>query len=158
MRFLCMLLTGLLITSQNLSAQTDKEKVWELIVQLDNAIVNKDSNRLKQILTPGFIGVIPSGEAFTKSNFISHYIKPGVSITSLTGQDINSATIRVSPTIAIVNRRVHAKVKIPDGSENGYYVQSMEVCIKENGRWFIASGQGTQVLSEGLPKVPAVSQ
>ena len=149
------LLIGLLIASQNLSAQTDKEKVWELILQLDNAITNKDSNKLKQILTAGFIGVIPTGEMFTKNNYISYHIKPGGGLTVLTGHDINNATIRVSPTIAIVNRRVHAKIKTPDGSENEFDVQRIEVCLKENGRWLIASGQGTRVNYEGLPKAQA---
>lgn len=158
MKSFYIVLTSLLALSQNVSAQTDKEKVWDLIVQLDNAIVNKDSNKLKQVLTPGFVGVVPSGEVFTKTNYINHHIKPGVGLSALTGQDINNATIRVSPTIAIVNRRVHAKVKTPDGSENAFYVQRIEVCLKENGRWLIASGQGTRVIDEGAPKVPAVSQ
>ncbi len=131
MKFFYTLLIGLLIASQNLSAQIDKEKVWELILQLDNAITNKDSNKLKQILTAGFIGVIPTGEMFTKNNYISYHIKPGGGLTVLTGHDINNATIRVSPTIAIVNRRVHAKIKTPDGSENEFDVQRIEVCLKK---------------------------
>jgi ketosteroid isomerase-like protein len=158
MKFFYILLSSLLVASQNLSAQTDKEKVWELIVQFDNAIVNKDSSKLKQILTPGFVGVVPSGEVFTRSNYISHHIKPGVGLTALTGQDINNATIRVSPTIAIVNRRVHVKIKTPDGSENDFDVQRIEVCLKENGRWLIASGQGTRVGYEDAPKTPTISQ
>jgi hypothetical protein len=145
----------LFTASLNLLAQTDKEKVWELIVQLDKAIVSKDSNKMKQILTNGFIGVIPTGEVFTKNNYISHHTKPFIGLTALTGQDITTAAIRVSPTIAIVNRRVHAKLKTPEGSENEFDVQRIEVCIKENDRWFIASGQGTRVNPEVLPKVPA---
>ncbi len=87
--------------SLNLLAQSDKEKVWELIVQLDKAIVNKDSNKMKQILTTGFVGVIPSGETFTKINYITYHTKPGVGFTAFTGHDINTATIRVSPTIGV---------------------------------------------------------
>ena len=133
-------------TEINLLAQSDKEQVWELIIQLDNAIVSKDSNKLKQILTNGFIGVIPTGEMFTKSNYITYHTNLGVGLIELTGHDINAAIIRVSPTMGIVNRRVHAKVKTPDGNENENDVQRIEICIKENGRWFIASGQGTSVV------------
>ena len=140
--------------SLNLLAQSDKEKVWELIVQLDNAIVSKDSIKMKQLLTNGFIGVIPSGETFTKNNYIIYHTKPGYGLSALTGHDINTATIRVSPTIAIINRRVHAKVKTPDGSESEFDVQRIEICIKENDRWQIASGQGTRV-NEGVLKISA---
>ena len=142
----------LIITPLNLLSQSDKEKVWELIVQLDNAIVSKDANKLNQVLTTGFVGVIPTGEVFTKNNYISYHTKPGVGITALTGHDINTATIRVSPTIAIVNRRLHVKVKAPDGNETENDVQRIEICIKENSRWLIASGQGTRVNLESSPK------
>ncbi|MFN2437821.1 MAG: nuclear transport factor 2 family protein [Chitinophagaceae bacterium] len=154
MKTFYILLICLLATSQNLLAQSDKEKVWDLIVQLDNAIVKKDSGKLKQLLTEGFIGVVPSGEVFTKNNYISHHVKPGVGLMALTGHDINNATIRASPTIAIVNRRVHAKVKTLDGVENEFDVQRIEVCIKENGGWLIASGQGTRVSPGNPPKSP----
>lgn len=141
--------------SPGLLAQNDKEKVWDLVVELDNAIVSKDSNKMKQLLTNGFIGVIPSGEVFTKTNFIIYHTKAGYGLTALTGHDINTATIRVSPTIAIINRRIHTKVKTPDNNETEFDVQHIEICIKENDRWKIASGQGTRVNYEGLPKVPA---
>jgi len=155
MKSFYILVMYLLPVAQNLLAQSDKEKVWELIVQLDKAIVSKDSNRMRQILTAGFIGVIPTGEVFAKNNYISYHIRPGVGLIALTGHDINLAAIRVSPTIAIVNRRVHAKIKTPDGSEIEQDVQRIEVCIKENGRWLVASGQGTRVTYESIPKVPA---
>ncbi len=71
----------LIITPLNLFSQTDKEKVWELIVQLDNAITSKDSNKLKQILTANFVGVIPTGEMFTKNNYINYHTKPGVGLS-----------------------------------------------------------------------------
>jgi hypothetical protein len=142
-RFLCF---GLLLTTGFLlKAQTDKEKVWQLIVKLDHLLVLKDSAQLNPLILDDFIGTIPSGEYFGKLAYISYHCRPNLGLISLTGQNQDSASIRIFGNTAIVNRRVHAQLRLPNGSTPDFDVQRMEVCVKQNGNWFIASGQGTQV-------------
>jgi hypothetical protein len=44
---------------------------------------------------------------------------------------------------AVVNRRVSVTRRTPDGREQAFAVQRIEVLSRDGGRWHIVSGQGT---------------
>ena len=139
--FISVLFTAIQVTN----AQSAKDEILNLVVSLDNAIVKKDSIKIKSLLTEDFIGIIPTGETFPKAQYIRFHCRPGVGLLSINGIDKDKTSVRIYGNSAIVNRRVHVSKKAPDGSVNSYDVQRIEVCIKLLGKWQIAAGQGTQV-------------
>ena len=134
-----------------LYSQNEKEKVWQLIVRFDNLLIAKDSVALNAMMTDDFVGTILTGDYFKKAAYISHHCGRNAGFTALTGQDINSAYIRVYGNTAIINRRVHARIKFPDGSSPEFDMQRLEVFIRLNGNWLLASGQGTVVNPDPFP-------
>jgi ketosteroid isomerase-like protein len=145
------LTTLLLAAFTLLYSQNEKEKVWQLIVRFDNLVIAKDSVDLNSMMTDDFVGAILTGQYFSKAAYISHHCVRSVGYMALTGQDINSAYIRIYGNTAIINRRVHALLKFPDGNASEFDVQKLEVCIRQNGNWLIASGQGTVVNPNPIP-------
>ncbi|MEJ0101283.1 MAG: nuclear transport factor 2 family protein [Bacteroidota bacterium] len=122
-----------------------QENVWNVLLKIDTALVQKDATALEQLLSSDFIGAIPTGEYFTKTAYINHHCRPGVGIMFLAGEDISAGSIRIYDNTAIVNRRVHSQFKIPTGNVLEYDVQRIEVLVKNENGWEMASGQGTQV-------------
>ncbi|MBC8155096.1 MAG: nuclear transport factor 2 family protein [Bacteroidetes bacterium] len=112
---------------------------------MDVALTKKDSATLKTLLTDDFIGAIPSGKSFIKIDYIRYHCKSGVGLVALDEYPVEQASIRLHDKTAIVNRRVRARVKKPDGSIGEFDVQRLEVCYKEKDGWRVASGQGTEV-------------
>jgi hypothetical protein len=100
---------------------------------------------LPPLLTEDFIGVMPSGEYFNKAAFVRHYCVRDLGLMGVRGHDINAATIRVYGNTAIVNRKIHDDIKLSDGSRPEFDVQRIECCIKQNGKWQIASSQATVI-------------
>ena len=129
----------------NLFAQNPKEDAWKLILSLNDALVKKDSSRLKILLAEDFVGSIPSGKVFSKQEYIRYHCKPDVGLVDLKEYPKEDAIIRIYDEVAIVNRKVHAKLKRPDGSLAEFDVQRTEVCVRKSDRWQLASGQGTEV-------------
>ena len=121
------------------------DAVWETVHRLDRALVAKDAAALGEILTEDFVGAIPSGRQFSKNEYIEHHCRPGVGLTAIADGDRSAATVRVFGEVAVVNRRVHVRLRTPDGSEREIEVQRIEVCVKDDGGWRVASGQGTEV-------------
>ena len=145
------LTTLLLAAISLLYSQNEKEKVWQLIVRFDNLLVAKDSAALNSMMTDDFVGTILTGDYFKKAAYISHHCVRNAGFTALTGQDINSAYIRVYGNTAIINRRVHARIKFPDGTSPEFDMQRLEVFIRQNGNWLLASAQGTVVNPDPFP-------
>ena len=145
------LTTLLLAAFTLLYSQNEKEKVWQLIVRFDNLLIAKDSAALNSMMTDDFGGVILTGDYLSKAAYISHHCVRNVGYMALTGQDINSAFIRIYGNSAIIHRRVHARIKFSDGNFSEFDVQRLEVCIRQNGNWLIASGQGTVVNPSPIP-------
>ena len=142
----------LLITSFSFS-QTEKEKIYNLIVSLEKALVAKDSVKLNSILTEDFIGAIPSGDWFTKADYIKYHCRPGVGLSDLKTEPIEKTNIRMYGTTAVVNRRVSVIRTWPDGRQEDLTVQRIEVCVKQKDDWKIVSGQGTRVAEgQAIPR------
>jgi hypothetical protein len=135
----------LIFTTQFTNAQSAKDDVLNLVASLDNSIVKKDSSKIKSILTEDFRGTIPTGESFPKDKYIRFHCKPNVGLLSINGIDKDKTFVRLYGNTAIVNRRVHVSKKAPDGSVRSFDVQRIEVCIQQQGKWYIAAGQGTEV-------------
>ena len=144
MKKVLVLIAMLLLTLQISHAQTAREIIRNLVVSLDNALVKKDSTLLKSLLTEDFIGVVPTGQSFTRPLYIQFHCKPNVGLVSIK-EEGPEASIRIYGNMAIVNRRVHVVRKAPDGSSRELTVQRIEVFVLVNGSWYEASGQGTEV-------------
>ncbi len=141
-------ITVLFIAAQTTNAQSAKDEVMNLVVSLDNSIVKKDSVKIKSLLSEDFIGTIPTGESFSKDLYIRFHCRPNVGLMSINGIDKDKTSIRLYGNSAVVNRRVHVSKKGPDGSLRSFDVQRIEVCIQQKGRWYIAAGQGTEVINK----------
>ena len=138
----------LFITTQVDKAQSAKDEVLNLVVSLDNSIVKKDSIKIKSLLSEDFIGTIPTGETFSRDPYIRFHCRPNVGLISINGIDKDRTIIRLYANAAVVSRRVHVSKKAPDGSLRSFDVQRIEVCIQQQGRWYIAAGQGTEVINK----------
>ena len=125
-------------------AQGDREKVWDLVVSLDNALVKKDSVKLGTLLTDDFIGAVPTGQSYKREAYIKFHCRPHVGLASIKEKP-DMANIRIYGNTAIVNRRVEVVRVGPDGSAKELSVQRIEVCVLLNGKWYVASGQGTEI-------------
>ncbi len=138
----------LIIDMQFGNAQSVKDDVLNLVVSLDNSIVKKDSIKIKSLLSEDFIGTIPTGESFSKDLYIRFHCRRNVGLVSINGIDKARTSIRIYGNSAIVNRRVHVSKKAPDGTMRSFDVQRIEVCIQKQGKWYIAAGQGTEVINK----------
>lgn len=145
MRKICIAMIALLWSVQVSHAQAERQMVWDLVVGLDQALVNKDSIRLRNLLTDDFIGAVPTGQAYDKELYIKFHCKPNVGLVSIGEARQDAARIRFYGHTAIVNRRVEVKRKSPDGTTKSFAVQRIEVCVLLNGTWKLAAGQGTEV-------------
>jgi hypothetical protein len=145
------LLPALLLLALPVNAQktTEKQNVIYLIKQMDKAIANKDSVTLKNILTEDFIGSVPNGQSFNKKSYITYYCSPQSKVRELKEEPTADWSVRIYTNIAIVNRTVTALVKTV-GKDKPVEIQlrRLEVCLKIKGKWFVASGQGTEVLKK----------
>jgi hypothetical protein len=146
------LITLSLLVTNSLSAQTDKEKVWNIVLQLDKSLVAKDSLALNEILTDDFVGAVPTGMSYSKRNYIRFHCQAKGGLVSIKSGEMQDATIRFYGNTSIINRRVAAQRKGPEGQVADLTVQRIEVCVKEKGKWIIAGGQGTQVAAGGAPR------
>lgn len=129
-------------------AQTDEEKIRRLVLQLDQAIVAKDSVLMGTILMSQFAGTIPTGLSFGKNDYIRFHCKPGVGVTEVRLIEDRPFSVVIYGNTAVVTRAVATKRKAPAGEPAGLVIQRMEVCVKENGKWLIAAGQGTLILGK----------
>ena len=127
------------------SLKETQENVWNVLLKVDKALVQKDAEAFGQLLSGDFIGATPTGEYFTKAAYIRHHCKPGFGIMSLTEEDISNSSIRIYDNTAIINRRIHSQFKLPTGNVLEYDVQRIEVLVKNEDGWKMVSGQGTQV-------------
>lgn len=132
------------LASQDAKAQSNRDMVWNLVISLDNSLIKKDINRIQSLLTEDFIGTIPSGQAFSKNQYIQFHCKKDEGLVSIVEKGEDS--IRLYGTTAVVNRCVHVTKRSPDGLLNNFDVQRIEVCVQLKGIWYLAAGQGTQVL------------
>jgi hypothetical protein len=141
------LMVFLLIILHASYAQGDRDKVWDLVVSLDNALVEKDSIKLGTLLTEDFIGAVPTGQSYKREAYIKFHCRPHVGLASIKEKP-DGASIRIYGNTAIVNRRVEVVRVGPDGSGKELSVQRIEVCVLLNGKWYVASGQGTEVAAQ----------
>lgn len=138
----------LLIAMQLANGQSAKDEVMNLVVSMDSSIVKKDSTKIKSLLTDDFIGTIPSGESFPKDLYIRFLCRPNEGNMSINSKDKEKTSVRFYGNSAIVNRLVHVSQKSPDGFVRSFDVQRIEVCVQQQGRWYIASAQGTEVFDK----------
>ncbi len=130
-----------------------RKKVWSVLLRVEKALVDKNATEFEQLLSADFIGATPTGQSFTKTDYINHHCKPGFGILALTGNDIKKSSIRIYHNTAVINRRVHSTFKLPKGKILDYDVQRIEVFVQQNNEWLMVSGQGTQVIQQVLPLV-----
>lgn len=127
------------------------QQVWNSLLKIDKALVEKDAAILESSLSTDFMGGTPTGALFPKAAYIAHHCKPGFGIMSLTEEDVSAATIRFFDNTAVVNRRVRSQFKLPTGVVLEYDVQRIEVLTEKNNEWQLVGGQGTQVVAVKQP-------
>ncbi|HEX5025093.1 MAG TPA: nuclear transport factor 2 family protein [Agriterribacter sp.] len=131
---------------------SDMQQIWDTLLVIDNALVQKDAAVFEKLLSADFVGAIPTGAYFKKEAYIHHHCNINFGVISLTEDHINASSIRLYNDTAVVNRRVHAHFKLPAGNIIEYDVQRIEVLVKISDRWVMVSGQGTQVMPMAQPK------
>ena len=128
-----------------MNTQTSNEtlsNVWNVLLKIEKALVEKDAAAFELLLSDDFIGAIPTGESFTKAAYIHHHCKTVFGVIALAGEDINDSAVRFYNNTAVVNRRVHSQFKLPVGNLIEYDVQRIEVFVKRENEWQMVSGQG----------------
>jgi hypothetical protein len=119
-------------------------KVLAAVRQLDSLLVAKDAAGLARLLSDGFVGAIPTGEAFGKAAYIAYHCRPDEGLTSVETAPGTSPTVRVlDGRFAVVNRRAAVRRRAPDGREQAFAVQRIEVLALQDGAWRVLAGQGT---------------
>jgi ketosteroid isomerase-like protein len=125
---------------------TAVQEVWNTLLDIDKALVQKDATALEGLVSSDFIGAAPTGQSFKKDAYIQHHCKPGFGIMALSEEGIDDAAFRFYGDTAVVNRRAHSQFKLPTGNVVEYDVQRLEVLLKSDNQWQLVSGQGTQVM------------
>ena len=132
----------LLITIPKVAQKSsERDNLINLLKQFDKAIAKKDSVTLQKILTDDFTGTIPNGESFKKNLFIQYHCNPHSKTRDIKDEPAKNWDIKISEGCAIINRVVTYLYKT-----NEVKVKRLDICLKIKGKWFIVSGQATEVL------------
>jgi hypothetical protein len=126
---------------------SDQKQVWDTVVRVSEALIQKDAQAFENLLTADFVGATPTGAFFDKAGYINHHCNSNFGVVGLSEANIDDASIRLYNNTAVVNRRVHSYFKPPVGDVVDYDVQRIEVLVKVDGEWKMASGQGTKVIA-----------
>jgi len=149
MRWLLILMLAAGLAGPALRAETawsDRQAVLDAIHALDAAIIAKDATALSTLLQPDFIGAVPTGAVFAKDAYISFHTRATDGLIAIQSADGIEPTVRVyDGRFAVVNRRLAVRRAEQGGQVAKYEVQRIEVLRLHDGRWRIASGQGTRV-------------
>ncbi len=149
MRWLLILLLAAGLAGPTLRTETawsDRQAVLDAVHALDTAIVAKDARALGALLLPDFVGAVPTGAAFTKDAYIAFHTRASEGLVAIRPADGIEPTVRVfDGRFAVVNRRLAVRRADPAGQVVAFEVQRIEVLRLQDGRWGIASGQGTRV-------------
>lgn len=145
-RLLSMLLATSFAASSAGAAEPAADTVLAAVRALDAAIVAKDAAALDTLLLPDFVGAVPTGASFAKADYIAYHTRPDVGVVSVEPIASHPAMVRVfEDRFAVTNRRLAARVRTPEGNIDAFEVQRIEALVLRDGRWRIASGQGTRV-------------
>jgi ketosteroid isomerase-like protein len=121
---------------------SEADKVIQLCNQWDNAYIKKDATPLAQMLTADYVGIDEEGAVTTKADEIN-LIKSGEYVI-LSVDHLELQKVRLYGSTAVVT--THAKVKhATKGQTNTVTGRATTVCVRENGRWQIASWHASRV-------------
>lgn len=138
-------------TAAGTPAQTSAD-VLAAVRELDRLIVNKDAGGMRALLLADFMGAVPTGRAFRRDEYIAFHCRPGEGLVSIEPDAAFEPVVRVfDGRFAVVNRRVDVRSRLPDGREVPKVVQRIEALVRVDGRWRLASGQGTAVQAPSTP-------
>ena len=125
-------------------AAAPEHSVMAAVRELDALLVRKDAVGLARLLVEDFVGAIPTGEWFGRDAYVAYHCRPNEGLTSIEIAPGTTPIVRVlDDRFAVVNRRVSVTRRTPDGREQAFAVQRIEVLSRDGGRWHIVSGQGT---------------
>ena len=149
-RALVLLLAALLAPAPSVAAEPAADPALAAVLAavraLDAAIVAKDAGALDALLPPDFVGAVPTGASFSKADYIAYHTKPDQGLVSIEPVPGDVPRVRVyDGRFAVVNRRIAAQRRLPEGRVDSFEVQRVEALVLQDGRWRIATGQGTRV-------------
>jgi ketosteroid isomerase-like protein len=125
-------------------AAAPEDAAMAAVRELDALLVRKDAAGLGRLLAEDFVGAIPTGEWFRREAYVAYHCRPDEGLTSIEIAPGTTPIVRVlDDRFAVVNRRVRVTRKAPDGREQAFAVQRIEVLSRDGDRWRIVSGQGT---------------
>jgi len=128
------------------AAEPATDAVLAAVRALDAAIVAKDAAALGDLLVPDFVGAVPTGASYAKGEYIAFHTQPDEGLVAIEPAPSSEPAVRVfDGRFAVVNRRLAVRRRAPDGSIEAFGVQRSEALVLRDGRWRIASGQGTRV-------------
>ena len=135
----------LLISFQFLFSQTtfraDRDTVAEkqikqLEFHLTDLIMKKDIDTYATYLTDDYVRIAANGEASTKQQVLDGFRKTSNAPGKMTPYDLD---VRVYGNTAIL--RAHLNIENPEGTKRKSIIT--KVFINRNGKWYMASMQGT---------------
>lgn len=122
--------------------------IRNLVLSLDKSLLKKESEQIKALLTRDFIGTVPTGESFTRAQYIQFHCKPDEGLISIEENPKGMVSVRLYGNTAVVNRRLNVTKKNKQGLLRNFDVQRTEVLVQLKGVWYLATGQGTEVLKK----------
>jgi ketosteroid isomerase-like protein len=133
---------GLLIATDEVKAEKQVEQeLLQIEKEWSDALVQRDTTKLDQILADEFEGVIPTGEVWTKETALM-LVKTGT--LALTSVELADMKVRVYGDTAVVTGRGLYKGKYKGGDISSDERWS-DVFVKKNGRWQCVASQSTGI-------------
>lgn len=138
-----LLLIATFAIAQNEPARNpEAEKVIRLCNDWDDAYIKKNPAPLAQMLTADYVGIDEEGAVTTKADEIN-LIKSGEYVI-FSVDHLEPQKVRLFGSAAVVT--THAKVKHATKDQtNTVTGRATTVCVKQDGRWQIASWHASRV-------------
>jgi ketosteroid isomerase-like protein len=134
-------LTLLIATDEVKAEKQVEQELLHIEKEWSDALVQRDTTKLDQILADEFEGIISTGEVWTKETALM-LVKTGtLALTSVENSDVK---VRVYGDTAIVTGRGLYKGKYKGGDISSDERWS-DVFVKKNGRWQCVASQSTGI-------------
>src|ERR1700685_3390700 len=130
--FLCLGILLILFASYSSGQNQDVEILKKLNRDFLNAIVNRDTATLGNILADDFMLINPGGAKRNKTDNLSSALAPNQQVVSI---HIDSVEVRLlTDEIGLVTAWTYNVIKA-DNKENAFNICYQDVYMKRKGRW-----------------------
>lgn len=123
-------------------AKTEQD-ILNLVSELANAIVKKDTAAMERLLADDYIDISSTGTVATKSQLVPVYKNPA--LVKLESIETIDSKVRVYGAVAVMTARIVWRGQTADGQVVNRVYANTVVAVKKNGRWQIASTHASVV-------------